>query len=201
MSGPDRSPFLEALQQRVLVFDGAMGTSLQALNPSPEQFGGAALEGWVDGLVLNAPDVVERVHRSFLDAGCDAVETCSFQATRLRLAEWGQADRTLELNREAAALARRLCNEYSTPDKPRFVAGSMGPSGYLPASSDPALGNISFQTLVDAFAEQAAGLIEGVSDLLVIETAQDILEVKAAVFGARSAFEQTGKRIPIVTSV
>ena len=201
MSEAVESRFLDDLRRRVLVFDGAMGTSLQAQNPTPEQFGGRALEGWMDGLVLNAPDVVERVHRSFLDTGCDAIETCTFQASRLRLEEWGQAEHTLELNRQAAALARRLADEYSTAQKPRYVAGSMGPSGYLPASSDPALGNISFETLCTVFAEQAQGLIEGGSDLLIIETSQDILEVKAAVFGARTAFARTGRPIPLITSV
>ena len=192
---------LEALEQRVLVFDGAMGTSQHAANPTVEDFGGPRLEGWMDGLVLHAPRIVEGIHRSFLEVGCDVVETCSFQATPLRLAEWGQAERTFELNRAAAALARRLCDEYSTPEQPRFAAGSMGPSGYLPASSDPALGAITFAQLLDAFREQARGLVEGGSDCLIIETAQDILEVKAAVFGARAAFEECGRAIPIITSV
>jgi 5-methyltetrahydrofolate--homocysteine methyltransferase len=201
MLEPKDSPFLEALSRRVLVFDGAMGTSLQSANPTAADFGGAALEGWMDGLVLSAPAFVERVHRSFLEVGCDAVETSTFQATRLRLREWGHEDRVVELNAAAAALARRLCDEYATPEQPRFVAGSMGPTGFLPASSDPSLGNISFAELVAAFTEQAHGLVEGGADCLVIETAQDILEVKAAVFGARAAFEQAGRRLPVITSV
>jgi 5-methyltetrahydrofolate--homocysteine methyltransferase len=199
-AAPARS-FLDALSQRVLVFDGAMGTGLQSFEPSAEDFGGPALAGWMDGLVLNAPHLVEKVHRSFLEVGCDVVETSTFQATRLRLAEWGQADRTLELNRSAAALARRLCDEYSTGEQPRFVAGSMGPSGYLPSSSDPALSKITFAELMEAFAEQAQGLIEGGSDLLIIETAQDILEVKAAIFGSREAFRRTGVTLPLHVSV
>src|SRR5450759_3234424 len=154
---PIASPYLRALARRVLIFDGAMGTALQSLDPSAEDFGGATLEGWMDGLVLHAPHLVETVHRSFLEVGCDVVETATFQATRLRLAEWGHADRTLELNRSAAALARRLCDEYSTGEQPRFVAGSMGPSGYLPSSSDPALSKITFAELMEAFAEQAQG--------------------------------------------
>src|ERR1700680_5320547 len=128
------STFLDALSKRVLVFDGAMGTSLQAANPTARDFGGTALEGWMDGLVLHAPSIVEDVHRSFLEAGCDAVETCSFHASRLRLAEWGQAERTRELNATAARLAGRLGDEYSTPAQPRVVAGSMGPTGSLPLS-------------------------------------------------------------------
>src|ERR1700680_2180216 len=138
------STSLDAISKGWLGFDGAMGTSLQAANPTARDFGGTALEGWMDGLVLHAPGIVEDVHRSFLAAGCDTVETCSFQASRLRLAEWGQAERTRELNATAAGLARRLCDEYSTPAQPRFVVGSMGPTGFLPASTDPTLGNITF---------------------------------------------------------
>ncbi len=197
----ERRSFLEALSKRVLVFDGAMGTGLQALEPTAADFGGSALEGWMDGLVLSAPHLVEAVHRSFLEVGCDVVETATFQATRLRLTEWGQAERTLELNRNAAALARRLCDEYATPDQPRFVAGSIGPTGFLPSSSDPALSKISFAQLVEAFAEQSQGLIEGGSDLLIIETAQDLLEVRAAIFGAREAMARTGVSVPLHASV
>jgi 5-methyltetrahydrofolate--homocysteine methyltransferase len=196
-----RRSFLGALSQRVLVFDGGLGTSLQSLEPTTADFGGTALVGWMDGLVLHAPHLVETVHRSFLDVGCDVVETGTFQATRLRLGEWGQAERTLELNRAGAALARRLCDEYSTDGHPRFVAGSMGPTGYLPSSSDPTLSNITFAELVETFAEQAQGLIEGGSDLLIIETAQDILEVKAAIFGSREAFARTGVTLPLHASV
>ena len=195
------SPLLQALGRRALVFDGAVGTSLQAINPTAADFGGARLEGWIDGLVLHAPQLVERIHRSFLEVGCDAVETCTFQASPLRLAEWGQAENAFELNRAAAALARRLCDEYSTPEHPRFVAGSMGPSGFLPASSDPVLGGIAFGDLVDTFSVQARGLLEGGADCIVIETAQDILEVKAAVFGTRRAFDVAGRVVPIITSV
>jgi len=201
MAIPTNSAFLRALQQRVLIFDGAMGTSLQSMDLTPERFGGAELEGWIDGLVLHSPDLVERVHRSFLEAGSDAVETCTFQATRLRLSEWKHADQTLELNETAARLARRLCDEYSTPEKPRFVAGSMGPTGFLPASSDPALSAITFAELVTAFAEQAQGLLEGGCDALVSETAQDILETKAAVFGAREAMRRVGVDVPVIASV
>ncbi|HSP65096.1 MAG TPA: methionine synthase [Candidatus Deferrimicrobium sp.] len=197
----DRRSFLEALSERVLVFDGAMGTGLQSLEPTVDDFGGPRLEGWMDGLVLSAPHLVESVHRSFLEVGCDVVETATFQATRLRLAEWGQADRTLELNRNAAALARRLCDEYGTADHPRFVAGSIGPSGFLPSSSDPSLSKITFAELVEAFAEQSQGLIEGGSNLLIIETAQDILEVRAAIFGAREAMARTGVTLPLHASV
>ncbi|MDQ2959929.1 MAG: homocysteine S-methyltransferase family protein, partial [Candidatus Dormibacteraeota bacterium] len=195
------SPFVRALARRVLVYDGAMGTALQSLDPTPADFGGAALEGWMDGLVLHAPQLVEAVHRSFLDVGCDVVETATFQASRLRLSEWGQADATLELNRSAAALGRRLCDEYSSDAQPRFVAGSIGPTGFLPSSSDPALSKITFAQLVETFEEQALGLLEGGSDLLIIETSQDILEVRAAIFGCRQAFERSGRTVPLHASV
>ena len=189
--------YLGALRKRVLIFDGATGTNLQAYEPTAEQFGGPQLEGWVDGLVLNSPDLVERLHRSFLEVGADVIETCTFQSTPLRLAEWGARERTRELNETAARLARRLADEHSTAAQPRFVAGSMGPSGFLPASSDPSLGRIGFGDLVAAFGEQVDGLLAGGVDLLLIETAQDILEVKAAIFGAREAFERGGRTVPI----
>jgi 5-methyltetrahydrofolate--homocysteine methyltransferase len=197
----ETSPYLAALGRRVLLFDGAMGTSLQTVEPTPEQFGGERLDGWIDGLVLHSPELIAQVHRSMLEAGADVIETCSFQATRLRLAEWGQADRTFELNRSAAELARRVCEEFATPDRPRFVAGSVGPTGFLPASSDPALGNITFAALVEAFEEQCRGLVEGGADLLIIETQQDLLETKAAIFGARRAFAATGTIVPVQVTV
>ncbi|MGI8848277.1 MAG: methionine synthase [Candidatus Dormibacteria bacterium] len=195
------SAYLEALRERVLVFDGAMGTSVQSLEPNSHQFGGTSLDGWIDGLVLHSPDIVREIHRTMLSAGADAVETCTFQATRLRLEEWGQADRTLELNRRGAEIAREACDTVSTAEQPRFVAGSIGPTGNLPASSDPSLGRIRFPALVDAFAEQCQGLIEGGSDVLVIETQQDLLETKAAIFGARRAIDITGRWVPIQAQV
>ncbi|MBV9099624.1 MAG: methionine synthase [Candidatus Dormibacteraeota bacterium] len=201
MATANTHPFLDALRDRVLVFDGAMGTSLQAAAPTISDFGGPALEGWMDGLVLHAPHIVEQVHRGFLEAGCDAIETCSFQASSLRLREWGQEARTRELNETAAALARRLCDEHSTPQQRRFVAGSIGPTGFLPASTDPTLGNVTFDALVASFAEQATGLLNGGADCLIIETAQDILEVKASVFGARAAMTATGIGVPVIASV
>src|SRR6202140_5209953 len=141
----------------------------------------------MDGLAIHAPQVVERVHRSFLDAGCDVIETCTFQATRPRLEEWGQGDVTTELNVSAARLARKVADEFAADGRRRFVAGSMGPTGFLPASSDPAMSRLGFAELVPAFREQAASLIDGGVDVLIIETQQDILETKAAVFGARAA--------------
>ncbi|MGH7749291.1 MAG: homocysteine S-methyltransferase family protein, partial [Candidatus Dormibacteria bacterium] len=193
------SPYLVALRSRVLVVDGAMGTSLHSQELTAADTGGR--EGWIDGVVLYRPDLVAGIHRSFLEVGCDVVETCTFQATRLRLAEWGAAERTHELNATAAALARSVCAEFATPERPRFVAGSIGPTGFLPSSDDPSLGAITFEELAETFREQVRGLVEGGSDLLLIETAQDILEVKAAIHGARRAFADLGRSLPIQAQV
>ena len=193
--------YLEALEKRVLVFDGAMGTSLQDQQLTAEDFGGARLDGCNDYLVISKPDAVEQVHRSFLDVGVDVIETNTFRANRITLGEYDLGDQVLDLNRTAASLARRLADEYSTTEKPRFVAGSVGPTGKLPSADDPDLSNISFDELVDIFAEQAQGLIEGGVDLLLIETSQDILEVKAAIQGFQNAFELTGISLPIQTQV
>jgi 5-methyltetrahydrofolate--homocysteine methyltransferase len=197
----EQSPYVAALRSRVLVFDGAMGTSLQSCTLTPESYGGPQLEGWIDGLTLFSPDVVRDIHRSFLAVGCDVVETNSFQATPLRLAEWHNAERAHELNAQAASLAREVCNEFATADRPRFVAGSMGPSGFLPSSDDPSLGNVRFGELVEAFRVQARGLVEGGADLLIIETQQDILETRASIFGARAAFVDLGRAVPIQAQV
>ncbi len=186
--------YLQAIHDHVVLYDGGMGATLELLDLTPEDYGG--LQGKChEALVLNRPDVIEGVHASMLDAGAEVVETDTFQASRLKLGEWGLADHTVEVNTKAAEIARRAAGEH------RFVAGSIGPTGYLPASEDPSLGQIRFGELVEVFAEQAAGLIDGGADLIIIETAQDILEVKAAVFGAREAFRSTGRTLPIHTSV
>jgi 5-methyltetrahydrofolate--homocysteine methyltransferase len=190
---PERD-YLGAVRERVVVFDGGMGATLEQFDLTQEDYGG--LEGKChEALVLNRPDVIEGVHTSMIDAGAEVVETDSFQGSRLKLDEWGLGEHTLEINRKAAEIARKAAGED------RFVAGSIGPTGFLPASDDPTLGEISFRKLVEVFTEQAQGLVEGGADLIIIETAQDILEVKAAVFGAREAFEQTGRTLPIQTSV
>ena len=132
-----------------------------------------------------------------IEVGCDVLETCTFQASRRRLEEWGLAEHTFELNRSAAALARRLADEYSTASKPRWVAGSIGPTGFLPGADDPVLSNITYDELAELFREQAAALIEGGADFLIVETAQDILELKAAIAGIRRYFAQSGRRVPI----
>src|SRR5215217_8427590 len=136
------SRYLDELKRRVLVYDGAMGTNIQRYNLTAEDFGGKALEGCNDHLVITRPDVIQAIHESFLEVGCDVVETCTFQSTPRRLEEWGLGDKVRDINVAAARVARAAADKYSSPDKPRFVAASMGPTGMLPSSSDPALGNI-----------------------------------------------------------
>jgi 5-methyltetrahydrofolate--homocysteine methyltransferase len=190
---PDRD-YIAATRERVVVFDGGMGATLEQFDLTQEDYGGL-LGKCHEALVLNRPDVIEGVHASMLEAGAEVVETDSFQGSRLKLEEWGLGEQTLEINRGAAEIARKAAGER------RFVAGSIGPTGFLPASDDPTLGDISFGKLVSVFAEQARGLVEGGADLIIVETAQDILEVKASIFGAREAFAATGRTLPIQTSV
>jgi 5-methyltetrahydrofolate--homocysteine methyltransferase len=186
--------YLQAISEHVVIYDGGMGATLEQFDLTQADYGG--LQGKChEALVLNRPDVIEGVHSSMLDAGAEVLETDTFQASRIKLGEWGLADYTVEINTKAAEIARRAAGES------RFVAGSIGPTGYLPASEDPSLGQIRFGELVEVFTEQAEGLIDGGADLLIIETAQDILEVKAAVFGARAAFKSSGRALPIHTSV
>src|SRR5258705_6921760 len=194
-------PYLRALADRVLVYDGAMGTNIQRHDPTPEDFGGKALEGCNDNLVLTRPDIIQSIHESFLAVGCDVVETCTFQSTPHRLKEWGLYEKTRELNVAAARLARAACDKYSTPERPRFVAGSIGPTGMLPSSSDPARSNITFAALAETYYLQAKYLVEGGVDVLLVETAQDILEVKAALTGFERLFAELGRRIPVQTQI
>src|SRR3954452_19900139 len=176
--------FLAATRDRVIVFDGGMGATLEQFDLSLEQ--DYRLPGRChEALVLNRPDVIQGVHESMVEAGAEVVETDTFQASRLKLEEWGLAEHTLEINRRAAEIAREAVGED------RFVAGSIGPTGFLPASDDPTLGGIRFRELVAVFEEQSRGLVEGGADLIIVETAQDILEVKAAVFGVRQTFRAT----------
>jgi 5-methyltetrahydrofolate--homocysteine methyltransferase len=191
------SGYLEALRERILVFDGAMGSNVQALGLSAADYGGPQLEGCIDHLVLSRPDVIGDLHASFLAVGCDVIETDSFRANRLSVAEYGLAGRIVELNEAAARVARQAADGFATSERPRFVAGSIGPSGYLPSASDPTLGNVTYDELSEVFREQAQGLIAGGVDLLVIETGQDILEMKAAVAGVRKALREAGVVLPI----
>lgn len=194
-------PFLTALGERILVFDGAMGTNLQKLSLSVEDFGGPEFEGCNDYLVITKPEAVEQVHRSFLEAGVDVIQTNTFRANRLTLGDFELQNSVHEINYKAAKLARRLADEYSTPSHPRFVAGSIGPSGKLPSADDPDLSNISFDELAEIFREQSLGLIEGGVDVLLIETSQDLLEVKTAIYGILHAFKEIGKQVPLQIQV
>ena len=187
---------LHSPQRPVLVFDGATGTSLQQLNLTAEDFGGAELEGCNENLVVTRPDAVQTVHRQFLEAGCDVIETDTFGAASIVLAEYGLEDKAFELNKRAAELAREMADQFSTPEKPRFVAGSMGPTTKLPT-----LGHIDFDTMRQSFREQAEGLIAGDVDLFIIETCQDVLQIKAALQGIEEAFEASGERRPLMVSV
>jgi 5-methyltetrahydrofolate--homocysteine methyltransferase len=186
--------FLAATRERTIVYDGGMGATLEQFELSLED--DYRLPGRChEALVLNRPDVIEDVHRSMLDAGADVLETDTFQASRLKLSEWGLEDHTREINVRAAQIARKAAGDR------RFVAGSIGPTGFLPASDDATLGRITFAELAEVFTEQARGLLEGGVDLMIIETAQDILEVKAAIFGARAAGQEMGRSVPIQVSV
>ncbi|MDQ6728733.1 MAG: homocysteine S-methyltransferase family protein, partial [Actinomycetota bacterium] len=186
--------YLTAVHERTVVFDGGMGATLEQFDLSLEN--DYRLPGRChEALILNRPDVIEDLHTAMLDAGAEVLETDTFQGSRLKLSEWGLEDHTHEINLKAAQIARRAAGERG------FVAGSIGPTGFLPASDDPTLGQISFRELVTVFTEQANGLIEGGADLIMIETAQDILEVKAAIFGAREAAKQRDRRVPIQCSV
>ncbi len=194
-----KSAFLDHLnspQRPVLVFDGAMGTSLQTQNLTVEDFGGPEYEGCNEYLVHTKPEAVERVHRDFLAVGADVIETDTFGGTSIVLGEYDLADKAYYLNKTAAEIAKRVANEYSTSEKPRFVAGSMGPGTKLPT-----LGHIDFDTLKNAYVEQVEGLYDGGVDLLIVETCQDVLQIKTALNAIEEVFVQKGDRIPIMVSI
>jgi len=188
--------FLQLLQEKIIVFDGAMGVSLQAANLSIDDWGGPNFENCSENLLYTRPDVVERVHTSFLDIGCDVIETNSFGGSEVVLTEFGIADKTYEVNRKAAELAKRLTSDYSTPHHPRFVAGSIGPGTKLPT-----LGHISYRDLKNAYREQVRGLVDGGSNVLIVETCQDLLQTKAALAAIFEHFEKTRSRIPVIAQV
>src|SRR4051795_1844537 len=167
--------FLETLRDRIVVFDGAMGTNLQVQNLTLEDFGGLRFEGCNENLLITRPDAVENVHVACLDVGCDVIETNSFNGTPVDFAEYDIADKAYDMNVLAAKLAKGVAFDYSTKDKPRWVAGSMGPGRKLPT-----LGHISFRELRSAYSVQAKGLLDGGVDLLIVETCQDVLQTKAA---------------------
>ena len=182
-----------ALQERILVVDGGMGTAIQALDLTAEEFGGAQYEGCNEYLVVTRPDLIKGIHRGYLEAGADIIETDSFGSTPLVLAEYGLGDKAREISRAAAQIAREVADEFSTPEKPRFVAGSMGPT----TKSIFVTGGITWDELAESYRVQAAGLIEGGVDLLLVETSQDTLNVKAAMEGIDRAIKETGVEAPV----
>jgi 5-methyltetrahydrofolate--homocysteine methyltransferase len=190
------SLFLEHIQQRILVFDGATGTNLQSQNLTAADFGGEAYEGCNEYLVFSKPEAVEKVHRGFLEAGADVIETNTFGATSIVLSEYGLGHLAFELNLRAAQIARHLADQFSTGEKPRFVAGSIGPTTKLPS-----LDHLSFEELRAACSEQIRGLVAGGVDVLCIETCQDLLQVKAAIAAASDCFDELDRRLPIIVSV
>lgn len=190
------SKFLDLLKEKIIVFDGAMGASLQSANLSIDDWGGPNFENCSENLLYTRPEVVERVHTSFLDIGCDVIETNSFGGSEVVLAEFGIADKTYDVNKKAAELAKRLANDYSTSNHPRFVAGSIGPGTKLPT-----LGHITYRDLKDAYREQVRGLIDGGSDVLIVETCQDLLQTKAALAAVFEHFEKTRSHLPVMAQV
>ncbi|QQE80986.1 methionine synthase [Alicyclobacillus sp. SO9] len=190
------SRLADLMKERILLFDGAMGTLIQSFDLSAEDFGGAQYEGCNEYLCLTRPELIQSIHEQYLDAGSDVIETNSFGSTPLVLAEYGLGHRAMELSRKAAELAVAAAARYSTTEWPRFVAGAMGPT----TKSLSVTGGATFDELAQAYAVQAQGLIEGGVDLLVLETSQDLLNVKAASVGIQAAFEQTDKEVPVVIS-
>jgi 5-methyltetrahydrofolate--homocysteine methyltransferase len=186
--------FLQSVRERVMIYDGAMGTNIQFRNPSVDDFWGK--EGCNELLVLSRPDIIKDIHGAFFGVGCDVVETNTFGATRVVLAEYELQEKTAELNIAAAKIAREVAQQFSTKDRPRFVAGSMGPTTKLPS-----LGHITFDNMAAAYEEQAGALIEGGVDVLLVETCQDLLQAKAALAGVFDAMQKAGKRLPVTVQV
>src|SRR5215204_3085812 len=187
---------LDTIKERIVVFDGAMGTNLQVQNLSLDDFGGPRFEGCNENLLVTRPDAVEKVHAGFLDVGCDIVETNSFNGTPVDFAEYDIADKAYDMNVLAAQLAKRVASDYSTKDKPRWVAGSMGPGRKLPT-----LGHITFNELRDAYSVQVRGLLDGGADLLIVETCQDLLQTKAALAAIFGQFKDSRRRVPVIAQV
>jgi len=186
--------FLQTVKERVIVYDGAMGTNIQKRNPTLDDFWGK--ENCSEVLVLSRPDIIRDIHADFFRVGCDIVETNTFGGSSIVLGEFDLADRVHEINVKAAQLAKEVAQEFSTKEKPRFVAGSLGPTTKLPS-----LGHIGFEAMVKAYEEQAAALIEGGVDVLLVETAQDLLQAKIGVIGVLEAMRKSGKKLPVTVQV
>ena len=190
------SSFLDTLKERIVVFDGAMGTNLQVQNLTLDDFGGLRFEGCNENLLVTRPDAVENVHSAFLEVGCDIIETNSFNGTPVDFAEYDIGDKAYDMNVLAARIAKRVAGDYSTKAQPRWVAGSMGPGRKLPT-----LGHITFLDLKAAYREQVRGLIDGGVDLLIVETCQDLLQTKAALSAIFEHFESVRARVPVIAQV
>ena len=186
--------FLQTVKERVVVYDGAMGTNIQSRNPTLDDYWGK--ENCSEVLVLSRPDIIRDIHADFFRVGCDIVETNTFGGSGIVLGEFDLRDRVHEINVKAAQLAKEVAQQFSTKDRPRFVAGSMGPTTKLPS-----LGHISFDAMVASYEEQAAALIEGGVDVLLIETAQDLLQVKIATIAVLEAMRKAAKRLPVQVQV
>ena len=189
--------FIEDLNNKILLFDGAMGTEIQTYQPKQEDYLNNK-EGFNDSLNFTKPEWIETIHRNYIRAGSNCIETNTFGSNKLKLDEFGLGDKTLEFNIQATKIAKQACSETN---KKVYIVGSMGPSGFLPSSSDPDLGNISLEEIEEAFFLQALGLIEGGCDVLLIETGQDILEIKMAIEGSFRAMKKRDKMIPLISNV
>src|SRR6185312_7666850 len=176
--------------ERVVIYDGAMGTNIQKRNPTLDDYWGK--ENCSEVLVLSRPDIIREIHADFFRVGCDMVETNTFGGSRVVLSEFGLQDRVEEINRTAVRLAKDVALQFSTADKPRFVAGSIGPTTKLPS-----LGHIGFDAMWKAYFDQVIGLLDGGVDILLIETCQDILQTKITLAAAFDAMKQAGKRVPV----
>ena len=192
-----KKEFLQALEKNILLFDGAMGTEIQKFNPKPEDFPDGK-DGFNDGLVITKPDWIKKIHKSYLEAGADCIETNSFGSNKIKLDEYGFGDNTVEFNKKIAELAVEVASKFT--DKPRYVIGSMGPTGFLPSSNDADLGQKPLKEIRESFELQAEGLILGGVDALLIETSQDILEVKLAIEACHNAIKKTGKKVSIIAN-
>ena len=209
---PDQTDALTAaLSQRIMVIDGAMGTAIQRDRPDEAGYRGERFKDWPSDLIgnndlltLTQPHIIEGIHREYLDAGADILETNTFNANAVSLSDYGMEELAYELNYTGAALARQACDEFSTPEKPRYVAGALGPTtrtaSISPDVNDPGARNVSYDQLVAAYLDAAKGLVDGGSDLLIVETIFDTLNAKAAVFAIETLFEERGRRWPVIIS-
>ena len=187
--------FRDAVRDRIMLFDGAMGTEIQRKDPKPDDFPDGK-DGFNDGLTITHPEWITQIHQSYLDAGADCIETNSFGSGRIKLDEYGFGDKTMQINTDIARLAVDAASQYDS----RYVIGTMGPSGYLPSSDDADLGQKPLDDIRESFAIQAEGLLKGGVDALLVETSQDILEVKLAIEASHHAMKSVQRTVPIIVN-